>query len=292
MARNTSFMLPQLSTSSAQRLNDRQYQENGGYTMKAKLVMFMLLMSMWASPTQAQDKTVHSIAFDRISFSFASEIADNVNIVHYPGDPASQGPGFSEVRHLLFALHGATSSLGSTPDAVGGIRIYQIADIKGYVEHEKRLQQLQSLLDKRPDLTPYIATARNANENNLPFLPVYPAGQVLRARPRYIDTAAVKGISYVTVYQEVAEPLLSKSFTYTFQGISADGKQYISATFNLTTTLFPEKTGADFDPELFASKLGEYMAKSTALVDRAGPEEFKPSLTTLDAVVQSISYKQ
>jgi hypothetical protein len=260
--------------------------------MKVMLLMFMLLLSMWASPTQAQDKTVHSVTFDSIKFSFASEIADNVNIVYYPGDPASQGPGFSDSRHWLFALHSATSSPDNAPDAVGSIRVYQIADFKGYSENEKRLQQLQSLLTKRPDLAPFIATARNANENTLPFLPVYPAGQVLRARPRYVDTAAVKGISFVTVYQEVAEPLLNHSFTYTFQGISADGKQYISATFRLSTKLFPEKMGADFDPEFFTSRLGEYMAKSTALVDRAGPEDFKPSLSTLDAVVQSISFTQ
>jgi hypothetical protein len=257
--------------------------------VKAKIITLLLVLLMSTSTTLAQDKTTHSVSFDGISFTFSSTIAENVNVVHVPGTPASQGPGFAEVRHRLFAPYGTTPYVDKISDPVGGIRVYQIADFKGYAENEKRLQQLQSLLAKRPDLTPYIATARDMSQNNLPFLPVYPAGQVLRARPRYVETASVKGITYVTAYQEVAEPLLSNSLTYTFQGISNDGTYFISATFNLTTSLFPQTVGSDFDPALFASKLGEYLAKSTALVDRASPSEFKPDLISLDAVVQSIA---
>ncbi len=257
--------------------------------MKVRLAAFIMLFALWASPALAQDNSAHKVTFDGFGFSFTEEVAANVNIVGYPGDPASQGPGAAEVRHRLFMFYRGAAAPESPLDAAGAIRVYRLEDVKGYAENQKRVEQLQSLLDKRPDLKPYIATARSASENNLPFLPVYPAGQVLRARPAYVDTAAVKGISYVTVYQEAAEPLLSNSLTYTFQGISTDGKLYISATFKLTTSLFPANVAADFDAAFFASRYGEYMAKSTALVDRAAPTEFTPSLTTLDALIQSIS---
>jgi hypothetical protein len=124
----------------------------------------------------------------------------------------------------------------------------------------------------------------------LPFMPVFPAAQVMRARARYVDTAAVAGISFVTAYRQDASPFINNEFLYTFQGLSTDGTYYVSAIFRLMTDLFPSELPADFDYEAFAASLMDYFTDSTALLNDATPEAFSPSLTTVDAVIQSFAF--
>lgn len=287
------------------------------YRMKG-LVIALLMVGVATgafSGIQAQSESgeTHTVAFDGFSFSFASALATNVNIVQYPGDPVDlEQPGGPEVRHTEFLLyHEPPAPAPFESPAV--IRIYRTADFPGYAEHETRFQLLRDILSERPDLGLYTAivvgdddtdpsfrgrgrrTSRttlteNISLNMLPFLPVLPAGQVIRARPQYVELPTITGISYVTVYRQDVSPFVSNDFLYTFQGLSADEAYYVSAFSRLTTEVFPTELPSDFDPEAFMEQLSEYFAQSVAQLNDAAPDAFTPSLTTLDAMVQSFAF--
>jgi heat shock protein HslJ len=121
-------------------------------------------------------------------------------------------------------------------------------------------------------------------------MPVFPAGQVIRARAQYVETPAVQGISYVTVYRQDASPFLGNEFLYTFQGLSTDGTRYVSAIFPLDTALFPAETPTDFDYEAFIEGINDYFAESIAILNGASPDAFTPSLATLDALIQTFTF--
>jgi hypothetical protein len=258
--------------------------------VKFKLIGFMLLLALSALPVYAQESTINSVTFNGISFSFDSALATNVNIAQNPGDPVEyEAPGGPQVKHTEFVLYSEFPPANSF-EAPASIRIYKTADFAGYTFFEERLQQLQTLLSERPDLTPYMTVAENLSENALPFLPVFPAAQVIRARAQYVETAAVTGMSYVTVYRQDASPFMGNEFMYTFQGISADGQYYVSAIFRLSTDLFPTEIGPDFDMEAFIEQISAYFTESITQLNEATPESFTPSLTVLDAVIQSFSF--
>jgi heat shock protein HslJ len=151
------------------------------------------------------------------------------------------------------------------------------------------LQQLQLILADRPDLATFMVVDEVALPT-LPFMPQMPAAQVIRARAQYIETASVRGVSYVTVYRQDVSPFVNNEFFYTFQGLSADGTQYVSAIFRLDASVFPAEIPADFDMEAFNAQFTAYLTESVNQLNAATPESFAPSLTAIDAVIQSFAF--
>jgi heat shock protein HslJ len=100
----------------------------------------------------------------------------------------------------------------------------------------------------------------------------------------------VSGISYITVYRQDASPLVGSELLYTFQGLSADGAQYVAAIFRLNTELLPAEIPADFDYEAFIEEIDPYMADTVATLNAGTADDFTPSLTTLDALIQTFSF--
>lgn len=258
--------------------------------MKLRFIVFVLV-ALFAFPVLAQDSVAHAVTFDGFTFTYDSSIAPNVNITQFAGDPPDlQQPGGAEVAHTQFSFYSQPPAPESILDAAGAIRVYRTADFAGYEFPTRELQQLQTLLAERPDLAQYMQTTGATAGTTLPFMPVFPAGQVIRARVQYVDTASVSGISYVTVYRQDASPFVGSEFLYTFQGLSTDGAHYVSAIFRLNTELFPAEIPADFDYGNFIEGIDQYMADSVATLNNATDADFTPSLEALNVVVLSFSF--
>ncbi len=254
-------------------------------------VVIALLLAV--TPALAQDSTTHTVAFDGFRFSFDDAIASHVTIQHYPGDAPEIGPGGADAPHLRFELSRVSRDPmpEAPPPVVGSVRIYQIAGMEGYEGYAEQVERLKALLAERPDLSPYLAVVENLTQNTLPFLPILPAGQLIRARAQYIDTPAVSGISYVVVYRQDVAPLLSNDFFWTFQGLSTDGSRYISATLQVSTPLFPDEVPTDFDWANWTQ--AEWIAafnEGIATLNAASPSDFSPSLDDLDALVSTLAF--
>ncbi len=211
------------------------------------LILALLLLSI---PVLAQDSTIHTVSFDEVSFAYGEALGENVNIVQVPGDPVAEaGPGFSDAAKIQFTLYRFDQPTDSFFDT-GGLRVYAINDLAQYDFLQAQVDQLQSLLGERPDLTEYELAISGAEMKMLPYIPVLTHGQNLTARGQYIETEAVSGVAYVTAIRAALEPFMPTDFLYTFQGISTDGQWYINVSFPLQTDLFPAEL-ADFDDEQF-----------------------------------------
>ncbi len=241
-----------------------------------------MFLGLVAFPTFAQEKRTNRITFNDFSFSYDAELASQVVITQYLTEPADVFP--PQGKHTLFVL----SSEEEPDNSSVGIRVYRMADLAQYDHTQSQLIQLQELLAERRDLTQYVASS----ENTLPFLPVIAAGQTIHARVAYVATPKLIGISYLTAYQEAAEPLVQHDFLYTFQGISTDGKYYVSAVFRVNPNSFPTVLPADFNYETFLAQMPEYLEDSTTQLAISAPETFTPSLVTLDSIVQSVEFSQ
>ena len=62
-----------------------------------------------------------------------------------------------------------------------------------------------------------------------PFLPMWNAGQVFYARPQVFNFQSGKGIRYLTCFAQAFMPIDTSCLFYTYQGLTADGKYYVSA---------------------------------------------------------------
>ena len=98
-------------------------------------------------------------------------------------------------------------------------------------------EQLQAILAEQPDP----ASLAEGGEG-LPYMPpVIEAANLTSVVVAYVDMPGMSGITYLTAFGQDAYPFTSDRFQYVFQGLSTDGRWYVSAIFWLTTDLFPEK---------------------------------------------------
>jgi hypothetical protein len=258
--------------------------------MKFKFLILLLLAAVAVSPVLAQSTTGNSVTYNGFNFSWDSSLGPNVNISQYPGDPPDQQqPGGPDPRHTQFVLYNERPASESIFDATASIRVYRTADLATYDFPKRQLEQLQTLLKDRPDLAPFTTVKENASENNLPFLPVVPAAQVIRARVQYVDTLAMRGISYATAYRQDVSPFTASEFMVVFQGLSNDGVYYVSVIFRPAVKGFPAIPEA-IDMDTFARQLTKYFEETIAKLNKAAPTDFTPALTTFEGMVNSITF--
>ncbi|MBZ0302881.1 MAG: hypothetical protein K8J31_24260 [Anaerolineae bacterium] len=254
--------------------------------MKRSLILLLFSLMLAVFPALAQDEADKTVRFNDIQFAFSPALGTSVNVQQVPGDPvADAGPGFSDAAKIQFTLYDVGEPTDSLFDT-GGVRVYRMADIAAYDFLQPIADRLQSLLAERPDLAQFEPTLEESVVSGLPYMPLMTHGQTMAARARYIDTDAVQGISYVTVFRADVGPFTNQDFLYTFQGITTDGQSCVTVTFPLRTDLFPEPQG--FDMAKFQAELPAYLAESTARLNAAAPEDFTPALDAADALVRSI----
>lgn len=253
--------------------------------MKFRLFLIVVML-VFSIPVLGQDSG-HTVGFDQMAFTFTEALGENVNITQVAGDPVAEaGPGFSDAAKIQFTLYRFDQPTDSFFDT-GGVRVYALADLAQYDFLQAQVDQLQSLLAEKPDLTAYETAISGADGKTLPYIPVLTHGQNLTARGQYIETEAVRGVAYITAVRAALEPFMPGDFLYTFQGISTDGAWYINVSFPLQTDLFPAEL-PNFDFEQFQADWPEYLAESIATLNTAAPEDFTPSLRAIDALVQSV----
>ena len=131
---------------------------------------------------------------------------------------------------------------------------------------------------------------------NLPFLPAFNAGQVFHSNEQILTFQNGTGVRYLTQYAQAPYPVNNYSLFYTFQGLTGDGAYYVSAILPINaaflsadgepdTALPPD--GVPFDWNNFENVPAHFELVKQKL-NVTDPNAFMPSLTALDALMQSV----
>lgn len=243
---------------------------------------------------QAQDVS-STVWFDGVGFTFDPVLGSSVNITQVPGAPPSpRGPFELGPAHLAFTLYGARQEDSRAPrpiDASGAVRFYQAAELVDYDWASRQLEGLTSLLEQRPDLANDSMDGDPGDTQSLPYVRFVGAGQAIHAKAHYIDTPELAGIAYLTAFRQDVYPFSATDFWYTFQGLSHDGTWYVAVDFSIEAEVFPAKVSRKDVSRLNSAKQwAKYAAQSSRSLNGAAPDAFDPPLTSIDAVVESITF--
>jgi len=170
------------------------------------------------------------------------------------------------------------------------IRVYPAAEFAAMNSViSDRVIALQSLLVNMP-----------AQPDDLPFLPLFNAAQVFHAQVGYFPFQNGSGVRFLTEYAQYYAPVNNYDLFYTYQGLTADGKYWISAIFPVNLAYLQEtwnSTEVPMDgvaapawdsPNLEADMQAYY----TTMIDRLNTtpgESFTPTIGCLDKFLQSLS---
>jgi hypothetical protein len=214
----------------------------------------------------------------------SSATADTIDVVtDQTGAPWDIAPA-----HLQLSLHGypPNSSFHVPQIFVYPAQQYAAAN-QSAAESIKRLKAILS----KPD-------AQYQNDD-LPYVPFFNAGQVLAAQDKVINFKGGSGLRIVTQYAQDVSPINNGGLFYHFEGLTSDGRFYIVTI--LPTSLpylavdnnpdSPVPTGGIPFPRntASASSFENYFKGMTDLINTSPVDQFDPSLNTLDALIQSIS---
>lgn len=139
----------------------------------------------------------------------------------------------------------------------------EVLPVGARIALDARLAELRRLLRERPEF---------ADSAEIPVLPVVEAAQVLRARLRYVDFAGGGGVSFIARYASGPGPSVG-SLVWTFQGLTDDGRYYVSIFHPISAPEFPE-TGRPLDTVYY--------------LDALRATEFTPDPDVLGAVAGSL----
>jgi hypothetical protein len=93
------------------------------------------------------------------------------------------------------------------------------------------------------------------------------------------------GIRFLTQYSQFADPINNHEVFYTYQGLTSDGKYWISATLPISNPLLP----ADGTNPPNTQNWDSYLAAMATQLNAQPPESYSPTITMLDALIASIS---
>jgi hypothetical protein len=129
--------------------------------------------------------------------------------------------------------------------------------------------------------------------DNLPYLPLYNAGQVMHAQVSYLDFQNGKGVRYLTQFDQAPLPINNYELHYTFQGLTSDGKYYVAAVLPVNLDGLPSDASVDLNnpPANFVEDFPKYMTDTVDMLNGQPASAFTPSLNQLDAMMGSLEIK-
>jgi hypothetical protein len=234
-----------------------------------------------AAPTLAPTQTTSPEA--RFSYEGISLIQDPALLSSATGQTLPENPGsndgpYWEVHPQYRSLAIAGYPLSNT-EQQPVIAVYPVEDFRRLDENAgKIIDSLKALLAQQP-----------ADADKLPFLPIWNAGQVFHANVKYLNFAGGSGVRYLTLYAQYPAPINNHDLFYTFQGLTSDGRYYISVILPINQAALVASPNALTQAEMEAiTKDAGYYATQSAALSAADPTSFTPGLDGLDAWMQSI----
>lgn len=139
-----------------------------------------------------------------------------------------------------------------------------------------------------------LANPGNPLPTPLPFLPLFNAAQVFTAQPQVLQFQNGSGLRYLTEFAQYPDTVNNKDLFYTFQGLTSDGKYYVSAVLPVNADFLAadERPDSPVPPDgipFDQDNVQQYYAAVVEKINGTAPDAFTPSLSTLDALLQSIS---
>lgn len=172
----------------------------------------------------------------------------------------------------------------------GGLTIYPIADFVAMNQPaiSPIVTNMQTLLADKP-----------ATPQSIPFLPVFNAAQVFRAQVKYLDFQNGQGVRFLTEYAQYYAPVNNTDLFYSYQGITADGKYWVSAILPVNAAYLQAAydsvvvpaggiAAPAMDDPNFEANMNAYYVNMLNLLNTTPDGNFTPGLDCLDQYIQSL----
>lgn len=231
-----------------------------------------------------------SIGLVALNLALAPNLATGIK-AQAAQDTANEWWQASRPGFMVYTLQGYSLAKRA---ADAQLFVYRVKDIEDQDEHSAaNIANLRQLLQRKPALGAYPNAGVDEPPYYVPWLRPINATPIMHAGVEYLDFQNGAGMRYLTQYAQALSVVNNEELCYTFQGLTQDGEYYIAARLPV---YHPDLVaGANDAPDGDTSVWEDveknllYMQKMAPMLDTAAPSSFTPNLTTLDAMMRSIS---
>jgi hypothetical protein len=227
------------------------------------------------------------VSFQNVSFVIPEGLASGAASELVPAvDESVGGPWGVSPQYISFTLTDYTGRQDEFFKPI--VNIYPAAD---YVAVNSwaasSLTRLQALLAS--PATPLT----NDNLSTVPFNGA--AAQQYAAKAQFIPFNGGNGVSMISQYAQFPGPILKDNSFYHYEGLTSDGKYFVAVLFPLNLPLQSTSENPSADGIIHPSDISDtaaltaYYQGITDKLNAANADTFQPSLTLLDALIQSIT---
>jgi len=219
------------------------------------------------------------VVYEGISFSFDPQIAGGIIPTTVPGQNMGEDymPGETYPTHFEFGFSGyAVLDHFHTPK----ILIYPVDEFRTMSAYASDIiDRLQQTLISKPG---------GASMSDFPHLPMWNAAQIFASKVTYFDFKNGSGVRFLTMYGQDVYPVDNQNMIFTYQGLTSDGRFYISANLPVTNFSLPyDGASVMGDYMTFHENWDTYIADTIAWLEAQDPANFFPNLDQLDAMMTS-----
>ncbi|MBV9924118.1 MAG: hypothetical protein JOZ96_03690 [Acidobacteria bacterium] len=256
------------------------------------LVILALACAALAAPAK------RTAAHGGVSLAFDDALAREVKAETVPAAPlesADEKPDGVYPEHVAFTLVGLN---GAPADSFNEpvIRVCPVADyLKAFSVSPQLVRDARRTL---ADLRALIRRHPAALKGNVPALPFADATEVFHARVKYLRFRGGSGVAFITQSQQDDELLNSQHATYSFRGLTDDGRFYVTADLPVgapalaATRDTPSHEGYSLTnrpgDRREARRYAAYVERVRLKLERLSPQQFQPDLRLYDELLGSI----
>jgi hypothetical protein len=122
----------------------------------------------------------------------------------------------------------------------------------------------------------------------MPFLPLFNAQQVLHAKTEALNFQNGSGVRFITQFDQAPLPINNNELFYTYQGLTGDGRYYITAVLPINHPDLPANAQVNDQQAQELRDFTAYLAKTVEWLEQQPGSSFTPDLANIDTLIQSI----
>jgi len=263
-------------------------------TLVPLLVVFALACAALAAPPPAKRTAAHGGVRVTFDVTLARE-ATGQTVPASPLESADEKPDGVYPEHVAFTLVGmpnAPADSFNTPV----IRVCPVDEyLRAFSASPRYARDARRTLD---ELRRLIRRRTPALRGNVPALPFADATEIFHARVKHLRFRGGSGVAFLTQSQQDYELINSQHVTYSFRGLTDDGRFYVTADLPVgaqalaATRDAPTHEGYTLPREIGTRRARQryaaYVERVRRNLERLRSAQFNPSLDLYDELLTSL----